>query len=230
MINQTIEYMKKKQVGEPTGHGFWHSERVYKMALRIADTLEDVDVEVVSLAALLHDIEDWKFNDGDETAGPMAAKAWLKSLGATEALQEHVAEIIKDLSYKGTEKKSSMGTIEGMIVQDADRLDAMGAIGIARTFAFGGHFNNELFNPDVLPRLTIDEHAYKDHSSQSTTLNHFYEKLLNLKELMNTDFAKRIAEERHKVMIIYLLDLFENLGEQGEVHREILMSHFYQKI
>ncbi len=146
VVIKTIEYMKNKQIGEATGHDWWHTNRVYNTAMEIAEAqTEPLNKTVVALGALLHDIEDWKLNGGDETAGPRAARNWLESCGAEEDLISHVSEIIHDLSYKGTKTKSSMKTLEGEIVQDADRLDAIGAIGIARAFAFGAVFKSEIF-------------------------------------------------------------------------------------
>ena len=137
LVEKTYRYIKEKQMGECTGHDFWHTKRVYEMAIRLAKAQEEpVDLEVVELGALLHDIEDWKFNEGDEEAGPNAARAWLEACGAPEKLILHIMEIIRDLSYKGGDSVL-MKTLEGKIVQDADRLDAVGAVGIARCFAFG---------------------------------------------------------------------------------------------
>lgn len=221
-IQKTMDFLKEKQLGETTGHDWWHSERVYQMAMMLCDDLNHVDRKVVALAALLHDIEDWKFNDGDEMAGPKAARAWLESLEVEISVIDHVTTIIYDLSYKGTEKKAAMKTLEGQIVQDADRLDALGAIGIARTFAFGAYYGNEIFNPDIPPRMVIDEAAYKDKKAKSTTVNHFYEKLFNLKELMNTEKAKKIAEKRHDFMVMYMTTFLEEAGYSEGVHNEAL--------
>jgi len=221
IIYKTINYMKEKQLGEVTGHDWFHTKRVYEMALHLAKD-QACDLLVVSLAALLHDIEDWKFNGGDESAGPKAATAFMSQIGVEKAIQDHVVEIIYDLSYKGTEKRSVMKTVEGMIVQDADRLDALGAIGIARTFAFGATYGNEIFNPEILPRIEIDAEAYKDKSVKSTTLNHFYEKLFNLVSLMNTEKAKVIARKRHEYMLDYVRILLDETGESDSFHMDLL--------
>ena len=223
-VELTIEYMKEKQLGEVTGHDWFHTERVYKMALNLAEDTEG-DILVISLAALLHDIEDWKFNDGDEQAGPRAAKAFLASIEVDNEIQDHVAEIIHDLSFKGTEKKSSMKTIEGQIVQDADRLDALGAVGIARTFAFGSTYGNEISNPEILPRMKIDSDTYKDKSAKSTTINHFYEKLFNLVSLMNTEKAKSIAKERHTYMLEFVKMFLKESGD-GFAEHMLLLKKF----
>lgn len=221
MIKETMIYIKEKQLGEATGHDWWHSKRVYDNAMKICKE-EEADVQVVALAALLHDIDDWKLNGGDEEAGPKAAKAWLKSLGAEKDLYDHVAEIIHDLSYKGTEKQSKMRTLEGKIVQDADRLDAIGAVGIARTFAFGGYFKNEVFNPDIEPRLTIDAKAYQDHEVKSSTINHFYEKLFHVKDLMNTKLGKTLAKSRHDYLVNYVRLFLEEGYYETSVHYKYL--------
>ena len=154
------------------------------------------------MAALLHDIADWKFYGGDEDAGPKAAREWLEQQGVDEEIIVHVCEIIKHLSFKGAGVKSQMKTKEGMIVQDADKLDAIGAIGIARTFAYGGHANRALYDPDIKPEYHTSFEAYKNN--QGHTINHFYEKLLLLKDLMNTQAAKKVAEDRHKYMEEFL--------------------------
>ncbi|MCH4886518.1 HD domain-containing protein [Acidaminobacter sp. JC074] len=220
-IDKTIEYIREKQTGEVTGHDWFHTKRVYEMALDLAED-QACDLLVVSLASLLHDIEDWKFNGGDETAGPKAAKAFMDSLGVDQDISDHVVQIIYDLSYKGTEKKASMKTIEGMIVQDADRLDALGAIGIARTFAFGATYGNEIFNPEIEPRIVIDASAYKDKSVKSTTVNHFYEKLFNLVSLMNTEKAKVIAKKRHDYMLDFIGVLLRESRASDSIHMALL--------
>jgi len=207
VIRQTAEFVKKRLGKEVTGHDWWHAYRVWKMALRIAKEEGDVDLFVVQLAALLHDIEDWKFCKGDTTLGPKIAEEWFRKLGVKEEIISHVCEIIGEISFKGAEVKSRMKTKEGMIVQDADRLDAMGAIGIARCFATGAKLNREIYNPQIKPKLHKTFEEYKN--SESTSINHFYEKLLLLKDLMNTKTAKRIAEKRHKFMEQFLDRFFK---------------------
>jgi len=205
IIIQTTEYIKAKLMGEGSGHDWWHVYRVWKNAIHIGKQ-ESVDLFVVELAALLHDVADWKFHDGNEEIGPQVAKDWLESLGVSEEIVSHVCQIIKDISFKGAGVVTAMKTTEGMVVQDADRLDALGAIGIARTFAYGGSKNREMYNPDINPEMHASFEQYK--KSQETSINHFYEKLLLLKELMNTATAKQIAEKRHAVMEDYLAQFY----------------------
>jgi len=188
-------------MGEGSGHDWWHVYRVWKNAIHIGKQ-ESVDLFVVELAALLHDVADWKFHDGNDEIGPQVAKEWLESLAVSVDTVSHVCQIIKDISFKGAGVVTAMKTTEGMVVQDADRLDALGAIGIARTFAYGGSKNREMYNPDINPEMHTSFEQYKN--SQGTSINHFYEKLLLLKELMNTATAKQIAEKRHAVMEDYL--------------------------
>ena len=205
IIQKTEEFIKSKLTGEGSGHDWWHVYRVWKMAVQIAKQ-EQVDIFVVELGALLHDIADWKFNDGDEEIGPALARNWLESLEVDENVIIHVCRIIHDISFKGAGVVTSMKTKEGMIVQDADRLDAMGAIGISRAFAYGGSKGREMFNPALKPEKHDSFEQYK--TNRGTTINHFYEKLLLLKDLMNTDTAKKIAENRHAVMEKFLNDFF----------------------
>lgn len=200
-VDRTAAFVRTKLSGEGSGHDWFHVERVWKNAKHIGAN-EQVDMFVVELAALLHDIADWKFAGGDETAGPREARTWLESLHLDEKTIAHVGDIISDLSFKGAGVTSAVKTKEGMVVQDADRLDAIGAIGIARAFAYGGHKARELYNPGIKPELHTSFEQYKN--STAPTINHFYEKLLLLKHLMNTMSAKRIAEERHAYMEQFL--------------------------
>ena len=206
IVIQTADFMKSELTGEGSGHDWWHVYRVWKNAVQIAKQ-EDVDLFVVELAALLHDIADWKFNDGNEDIGPQLAREWLESLNVEENEISNVCQIIQDISFKGSGVVTNMKTQEGKIVQDADRLDAMGAIGIGRAFAYGGSKGREMYNPDLKPEKHNSFEQYK--KSQSSSINHFYEKLLLLKELMNTDTAKKIAEKRHVVMLNYLDDFLQ---------------------
>ena len=206
IVIQTADFMKSELTGEGSGHDWWHVYRVWKNAVQIAKR-EDVDMFVVELAALLHDIADWKFNDGNEEIGPQLAREWLESLNVEENEISNVCQIIQDISFKGSGVVTNMKTQEGKIVQDADRLDAMGAIGIGRAFAYGGSKGREMYNPDLKPEKHNSFEQYK--KSQSSSINHFYEKLLLLKELMNTDTAKKIAEKRHVVMLNYLDDFLQ---------------------
>jgi len=175
--------------------------------IHIAEEEKNIDVLVVQLAALLHDISDWKFNDGNHSIGSNIAKEWLKSLNVDDQVIKQVEEIINDISFRGAGEKSPMKTKEGEIVQDADRLDAIGAIGIARTFAYGGYVKREIYNPNIEPVVHETFEQYK--KSKGTTINHFYEKLLLLKSLMNTKSGKKRAEKRHKFMETYLDEFFE---------------------
>lgn len=201
ILKQTEEYIKNKLSGEGSGHDWWHIYRVWKNAIHIGKQ-ENVDLFVVQLTALLHDISDWKFNEGDDDVGPKLAREWLEKMQVEKSIISHVCEIIKEMSFKGAGVKTQMRTKEGLVVQDADRLDAIGAIGIARTFAYGGHKGREIYNPNIKPELYDSFEKYK--SGTGPTINHFYEKLLLLKDLMNTKTAKKIAEERHKFMEQFL--------------------------
>lgn len=205
VLEKTKEFVRKQLEGEGTGHDWWHIYRVHRLACSISAT-EKADLYIVELAALLHDIADWKFHNGDETAGPRIARKWLHTMGVEEHLIEHVCDIIATLSFKGAGVQTPMTTIEGMIVQDADRLDALDAIGIARCFAYGGSRNGQVIHdPTLQPHMHSSFAAYK--TSRTTSINHFYEKLLLLKERMNTITAKNIAEKRHHVMKDFL-DIF----------------------
>jgi uncharacterized protein len=209
IIEQTVEYVQKSLEGEGTGHDWWHTYRVWRNALYIGER-EGADLFIVQLAALLHDIADWKFHGGDETVGPKRAREWLEALHVKQDVVDCVCEIIHDISFKGAGVKSHMGTKEGMVVQDADRLDAMGAIGIARVFAYGGHKGREIYNPYIKPQRHETFEQYKN--SKSPSINHFYEKLLLLKDLMNTKAAGEIAEDRHNFMLRYLEEFFKEWG------------------
>ncbi|GAT62814.1 HD domain-containing protein [Paludibacter jiangxiensis] len=201
IIDQTATFIKEQLSGESSGHDWWHVYRVRKSAVRIGKQ-EQADLFVVELAALLHDIADWKFHDGNDEVGPQRAAEWLQTLQVDVNIIAHVCQIIRDISFKGAGVTTAMHSIEGKVVQDADRLDAIGAIGIARTFAYGGSKGREMYNPDVSPLLHDSFEAYKQN--QSHTINHFYEKLLLLKERMNTATARQLAEQRHRVMEEYL--------------------------
>jgi uncharacterized protein len=201
ILQNTELYVRKKLEGEGSGHDWWHIHRVRNTALRLAKE-EKANLFIVELAALLHDIADHKFNNGDINIGPIIAGEWLRSLKVEEDTIIHVKEIIADLSFKGANVPTPMKTIEGEVVQDADRLDALGAIGIARAFAYGGYRNRALYNPEKSPIKHNSFDAYKKNTSP--TINHFYEKLFLLKERMNTASGKKIAEERHNVMVEYV--------------------------
>jgi uncharacterized protein len=203
IIDKTIQFVKETLAFAEGGHDWFHIERVYKNTLLIAKN-EDVDVFVVQLAALLHDIADAKFYNGDETVGPKKARKFLESLSVEETIIQHIENIIIHISYKNsldkTEKAFTSKELE--VVQDADRLDAIGAIGIARAFNYGGFKNRAMHNPQVAPNLNQDKETYK--KSAAPTINHFYEKLLLLKDQMNTKTGKLIAADRHLFMEKYL--------------------------
>jgi uncharacterized protein len=205
ILNETENYVKQLLSGEGSGHDWWHILRVWNNAKTIA-AAEDADLFIVELAALLHDIGDHKFHNGDETVGPRMAADWLTQLKVPAKTIDHICNIISELSFKGAGTTSEMSTQEGRIVQDADRLDAIGAIGIARTFAYGGHKNREIYNPTIKPELHSNFEAYKN--STGPTINHFYEKLLLLKDRMHTGTALKMAEERHQYMEAYLQQFY----------------------
>jgi uncharacterized protein len=205
LIDKTILFVKQKLENAEAGHDWFHIERVYKNALLIANE-ETCDLTVVKLAALLHDIADSKFNDGDETIGPETARKFLESQKVFEDIIDHVVKIIENISFKGGNFEKNFTSKELEIVQDADRLDAIGAIGIARTFNYGGFKNRQLYNPNIDPKLNMSKEEYK--KSEAPTINHFYEKLLLLKDKMNTETGKKIAGERHKFMELFLSQFY----------------------
>lgn len=199
-------YLKKAFEGESTGHDYWHALRVAKMAKLIAKK-EKGNLFLIEVSALLHDIADWKFYGGNTKAGSEKARSLLKTLGADDKTIEDICHIIDNVSFKGAGAKNEMKSKEGFIVQDADRLDVIGAIGIARTFAFGGHNDREIYNPEIKPKLHATFEEYKNN--KSTSINHFYEKVLLLKDRLNTKTAKKIATRRHKFLQSYLKQFFE---------------------
>jgi uncharacterized protein len=212
LLEKTRQYVKNylEQQQVDGGHDWWHIHRVERMALYIAQK-EKADRLIVNLGGLLHDIGDYKFHRGDETVGPRLARQWLESLGVEESVIAPVCDIIETISFKGAgagaSAQSHMKTLEGKVVQDSDRLDAIGAVGIARTFAYGGHKGRELYNPNIKPQWHEDFNQYKNN--RSPTINHFYEKLLLLKNRMNTDTARKIAVRRHDVMEQFLKQFYE---------------------
>lgn len=201
-VERTVQLVKEKLGDDTTGHDYFHIMRVRALAARLAEQ-EGADVFVVELAALLHDIADWKFHGGDLNEGPRVASEWLQSIGEKAQTIEKVAAIIKEVSYKGAGVQTTPASLEGKVVQDADRLDALGAIGIARTFAYGGKFERQMYDPDRPPVMHQSFEEYKN--AKGTTLNHFYEKILLLKDRLNTESARALAEERHK----YVADFVE---------------------
>jgi len=212
IIQKTSEYIKQEFGDDTSGHDWWHIYRVWKNATTICRH-EKADTFVVELAALLHDLDDWKFNESkDET--PLRAKTWMEQCNVEPGVIEQVCEIITNISYKGANVENKMKSIEGFIVQDADRLDAIGAIGIGRAFAYGGYKNRPLYDPETPNQMHVSFEEYRN--SKSATINHFYEKLLLLKDMMNTATAKRIAEQRHKIMLNFL-DQFMNEWEGKDI-------------
>jgi uncharacterized protein len=200
-VRETAVHVRTALEGEGSGHDWWHVERVWKTADRLARE-EGADHLVVDLAALLHDLGDWKFHGGDDTVAPRMAREWLEMLHVDGETIDHVCEIVGGLSFKGAGEPTPMGTLEGKVVQDADRLDALGAIGIARAFAYGGHKAREIHNPEVSPTLHATFEEYR--TAVGTTINHFHEKLLLLKDRMNTRSGRALAEKRHRFMEEFL--------------------------
>lgn len=206
IIQNTIDFVKETLKNAEGGHDYFHIERVYKNSLAIAEKEKGADLLTVSLGALLHDIADSKFNNGDETIGPKVASEFLASQNVDSKTIEHVKNIIENISFKGGNFNQKFKSLELDIVQDADRLDAIGAIGIARCFNYGGFKNRALYNPEIKPNLNMTKEEYK--KSTAPTINHFYEKLLLLKDKMNTKTGKNIATERHQFMELFLNQFF----------------------
>jgi uncharacterized protein len=205
LIANTISFVKKELENAEGGHDWFHIERVYKNSLLIASE-ENVDLTIISLGALLHDIADSKFHGGDETVGPIKARNFLETQNISEETIVHVINIIENISFKGGNKSQKFNSKELAVVQDADRLDALGAIGIARTFNYGGFKNRAIYDPNIPPNLNMTPAEYK--ASKAPTINHFYEKLLLLQDLMNTNSGKRIAKERHIFMETFLTQFY----------------------
>ncbi|MEN8732428.1 MAG: HD domain-containing protein [Bacteroidia bacterium] len=206
IIQKTITYVKQELANAEGGHDWWHIERVWKTAKQIAKS-ERVDVLIVELGALLHDIADSKFNGGDETIGPRKAREFLATQDVSSEVIDHVILIIENISFKGGKEAQKFKSPELDVVQDADRLDALGAIGIARTFNFGGFKNREIYNPTIPPNLHMTKEEYK--KSTAPSINHFYEKLLLLKDLMNTATGKAMAQQRHDYMEGFLEQFYK---------------------
>lgn len=210
-MEQTIDFVKKELEGAEAGHDWFHIERVYKNALHLLKT-EQADEQVVLLGALLHDIADSKFHEGDETLGPKKAYDFMTTIEIPEDVKKQVVQIIENISFKGGNFEKNFRSKELEIVQDADRLDAIGAIGIARTFNYGGFKNHPLYDPAIKPNLQMSKDEYKKH--QGTTINHFYEKLLLLKDLMNTETGKKMALKRHQYMEGFLEQFYAEWNGQ----------------
>ncbi|OYX82751.1 MAG: phosphohydrolase [Flavobacteriales bacterium 32-34-25] len=205
IISKTISFVKEQLNNAEGGHDWFHIERVYKNSLLIAKE-EVCNLQIVQLGALLHDIADSKFHNGDESVGPKVARTFLESQNVSEDIINAVINIIENISFKGGNNEKTFSSIELDIVQDADRLDAIGAIGIARTFNYGGFKNRTLYDPEIAPNLNMSKEEYKN--SQAPTINHFYEKLLLLKDKMNTETGKQIAQQRHLFMETFLAQFY----------------------
>ena len=213
ILLKTIDYIKKEFSDDSSGHDWWHIYRVWKNAITICKR-ENANTFVVELAALLHDLDDWKFNQSEDET-PHRAKAWMEQCGVDPSVNQQVCEIIMNVSYKGAQVENKIKSLEGFIVQDADRLDAIGAIGIGRAFAYGGYKNRPMYDPESTNQMHASFEEYKN--SKSATINHFYEKLLLLKDMINTATAKKIAQQRHEVMLGYL-DQFMNEWEGKDIN------------
>jgi len=205
IIEQTIAFVKQSLKDAEGGHDWWHIYRVWNNA-KLINKNEKANSFIIELGALLHDIADSKFHNGDETIGPKKASNFLKELNLNDDIIIHIENIIKNISFKGGHVKQNFESLELDIIQDADRLDAIGAIGIARTFNYGGFKNREIYNPNILPNTEMSKEEYKN--TTAPTINHFYEKLLLLKDRLNTETAKQIATERHLFMEQFLKQFY----------------------
>jgi len=205
IINKTVEFVKSTLTKAEGGHDWWHIYRVWKSAKSLAKT-ENVDIFIVELGALLHDIADSKFHGGDEEIGAIKASKFLTSINVDQPTIVHITNIINNISFKGGKEKQTFNSKELEVLQDADRLDAIGAIGISRAFSYGGYKMRELYNPNISPNLQMTKEEYKN--STAPTINHFYEKLLLLKDRMNTQAGKKAAEKRHEYMETFLTQFY----------------------
>ncbi len=201
VIELTADHVRQSLAGDSSGHDWWHIRRVWQNAVQIGRR-EGAELYVVALAALVHDIADWKFHAGDESIGPRRAAEWLASLDVPRATIDRVRAIVAEVSFKGSHVAAPPRTLECQVVQDADRLDAIGAIGIARAFAYGGHAGRAIYDPQIAPEEHASFEAYK--KSGGPTINHFHEKLLLLKDRMNTPTGRRLAAARHEFMVEFL--------------------------
>ncbi len=204
ILSATENYIRQTFETEGSGHDWWHIYRVWKLTVQIQKN-EGGDLFIIEMAALLHDLDDWKLKSGNHLENK--TQQWLEKLEVTKVEKAKIVEVIQQVSFKGAGVKTPALSAEAKIVQDADRLDAIGAIGIARTFAYGGNKNRLIYNPEIKPEMHENFEAYKN--STAPTINHFYEKLLLLKERLNTDSAKEIAKGRHKFMEDFLQRFFE---------------------
>jgi uncharacterized protein len=212
IVEKTIIFVKATLKNAEGGHDWFHIKRVFTNTIQIA-RVEKVNVLVVSLAALLHDIADSKFHNGDENLGPQLASEFLATLDIAPELTRHVLKIIENISFKNSlssSKGALFTSLELQVVQDADRLDAMGAIGIARAFNYGGFMNRAIYDPEIMPKMNMTKEEYK--RSDAPTINHFYEKLLLIKDRMNTATGRKMAEERHQFMLDFLEQFYKECG------------------
>lgn len=205
IIQSTEKYVAAEFSSEGSGHDWFHIDRVRKMSLRIG-IQENCDLFITEMAALLHDLDDWKLTNS-ESASLSKTKVWLSKMNIEPATAVRIIRIIDEVSFKGAKTNTPVSSVEAAVVQDADRLDAIGAVGIARTFAYGGHHNRLIYDPDVRVDMHEDFNSYK--KSSAPTINHFYEKLLLLKDRMNTQAARSIADGRHQFMLEYLSQFFD---------------------
>lgn len=206
IIRTTHEFVKERLSTAEGGHDYWHTYRVWKTAKRIQEK-EGGNPTIIELASLLHDIADSKFHNGDETIGPKIAREFLESNNTEPTIVDHVVKIIENISFKGGHNDGAFKSLELSVVQDADRLEAIGAIGIARTFNYGGHKGSLLFDPTHSPNLQMSKEEYK--KGGAPTINHFYEKLLLLKDLMNTPTGLSLAQQRHEFMVLFLKQFYD---------------------
>lgn len=215
ILKQTADFVREQLAADASGHDWWHIDRVWRNARYLARE-ENAHLYVVELAALLHDIGDWKFHKGDTSVGPRLVGEWLRSAGVDQPTADHVCAIVAGISFKGAGVADELETLEGRVVQDADRLDALGAIGIARTFAYGGHAGRLLYDPEIPPEAHATFAAYQ--KSRAPSINHFYEKLLLLKDRMKTATGRRLAEERHRFLEVFLAQFFAEWNGPEEHH------------
>ncbi|MBB5396420.1 HD domain-containing protein [Mucilaginibacter sp. AK015] len=211
ILDKTISFVQETLKNAEGGHDWWHIHRVWTNAKQIAKT-EDCDLLVVELAALLHDIADSKFHNGDEEIGPATAGKFLTQIGVSADVIVHVQQIIRYMSFKASFDKATFHSKELAVVQDADRLDAIGAMGIARAFTYGGFKGREIYNPHIQPKLNMTKDEYKN--TTAPTINHFYEKLLLLKDKMNTPTGRHLAQRRHTFMEAYLQQFYSEVAPQ----------------
>ena len=207
VVRATEEFVKQRLADDKTGHDWWHVARVQRNALLIAKNEGPIDLFVIRLAALLHDVADWKFVEGDDTHGEQEVRVWLEGLGVQADITDHVCQIVADISFKGSGVEDRMPSLEGMVVQDADRLDALGAIGIARAFSYGGFKGQDIHDPSLQP---MDHQTFEEYkNNKGSTINHFYEKLLLLEDRMNTSTGKKMARARTQFMEDFLARFLE---------------------